>query len=112
MSWIPTLLDSGADPNEADGNGFKLLYDAVIANRTEVARLLIGRGANVNAVDKCGMTPLLHAASTDFGDSSMVELLLKMGANPAARTKEGLTAQDLARKYGHAYLAASLTASR
>jgi len=27
----------------------------------------------------------------------------------AARTREGLTAQDLARKYGHAYLTGSLT---
>jgi hypothetical protein len=35
-----------------------------------------------------------------------------MGANPAARTKEGLTAQDLARIYSHAYLAASLAARR
>lgn len=58
------------------------------------------------------MAPLLYAASADFGDSSMVETLLKMGANPAARTKDGFTAQDLARKYGHTYLSVSLTASR
>jgi ankyrin repeat protein len=45
------LLDSGADPNETHSAGFTLLYSAVIANRTEVARLLIERGANVNAFD-------------------------------------------------------------
>jgi len=111
LSTTRALLDAGADPNEADGDGFTLLYSAVIANHTEVARLPIEREARVNAVDPRGMTPLLYAASADFGDSSMVDLLLKMGASPAARTKEGLTAQDLARKYGHTYLAASFVSS-
>lgn len=111
LATTRALLDAGADPNEADQDGFTLLYLAVVANHPEVARLLIERGANVNAVDPRGMTPLLYAASADFGDSSMVDLLLNMGANPASRTKEGLTAQDLARKYGHNYLAASFVSS-
>jgi ankyrin repeat protein len=34
----------------------------------------------------------------------MLELLLKSGARKDARTKEGLTALDLARKYGHTHL--------
>jgi len=76
-----------------------------------VARLLLDRGAKMDAVDSRGMTALLYAASADFGNSSKVDLLLKMGANPAARTKEGLTASDLARKYGHSYLAASFVSS-
>ena len=104
------LLDAGVQAGETDGAGFTLLYLAVVSNRLDVARLLIERGAGVNAVDKHGMTPLLYAASADFGDSSMVELLLKLGANPAARTREGLTALDLARKYNHKCLLASLSA--
>jgi ankyrin repeat protein len=54
------------------------------------------------------MTPLLYAASVDFGDSSMVDLLLKSGANAVARTREGLTAANLARKYGLRNLLKSL----
>jgi ankyrin repeat protein len=103
------LLEAGADPNETDDDGFTLLYQTAINNHPDVARLLIERGARVNDVDRRGMTSLLYAASADFGDRAMVDLLLKMGANPAARTKEGLTAQDLARKYGHTYMAGSLT---
>jgi hypothetical protein len=38
----------------------------------------------------------------------MVDLLLKSGARADARTKEGLTALDLARKYKHTQLVASL----
>jgi ankyrin repeat protein len=111
LPTIRALLDAGADPDEADGDGFTLLNSAVVGNLTDVARLLIERRAKVNAVDWRGMTPLLYAASADYGDAAMVDLLLKMGANPAARTKEGLTAQDLARKYGHSYLAGLLTAA-
>ena len=38
----------------------------------------------------------------------MVNLLIKSGANTKARSKERLTAQDLARKYGQASLLKSL----
>jgi len=74
-----------------------------------MAGWLIGRGANVNVVDKLGMTPLLWAASSDFGDPAMIQLLLKSGAKADARTKEGLTALDLARKYGHTEVIPALT---
>lgn len=67
------------------------------ANRVESARSLIARGANVNAVDNNGMTPLMYAASIDFGDSAMIDLLVKSGAKREARIKEGLTAVELAR---------------
>jgi ankyrin repeat protein len=42
----------------------------------------------------------------------MVRLLLNAGADPSAKTKDGLTALDLARKYGLYTLAASLAKSR
>ena len=64
----------------------------------------IARGANVNVVDKLGMTPLLWAANVDFGDTAMIELLLKSGAKTDVRNKDGLTPLELARKYGHTTL--------
>jgi ankyrin repeat protein len=103
------LLDCGAQVNGPDNDGITPLGWAAISNRPEFARVLIQRGADVNHVDKKGMTPLLYAASVDFGDGSMIELLLKSGANPAARTKEGLTAADLARKYKHTHLLKTLS---
>ena len=74
--------------------------------------MLIEHGANVNRVGRSGMTPLLYAASIDFGDSKMIELLLKSGARTDAVSKEGFTALDLARKYKHTHLIASLEGSR
>jgi ankyrin repeat protein len=58
------------------------------------------------------MTPLLYAASIDFGGSAMIDLLLQSGARPDARTKDGLTALDLARKYHLTHLLASLEGPR
>ncbi|MGD0667680.1 MAG: ankyrin repeat domain-containing protein [Bryobacteraceae bacterium] len=109
---VRALLDAGADVNEADDDGITSLSWAAISNRVELARLLIQRGADVNHVDKKGMTPLLYAASIDYGDSAMIDLLLKSGAQAGARTKEGLTALDLARKYQNTHLLASLEGPR
>ena len=98
---LKALLDAGLSVEMPDDSGLTLLDDAVIANRVDAARLLIARGANVNAVDKNGMTPLMYAASVDFGDSAMIDLLVKSGADRRARSKDGLTAMELARKYEH-----------
>ena len=102
------LLDSGANANEVDADGISVLSWAAISNRIDMARLLIQRGADVNHVDQKGMTPLLYAASIDFGDSALIDLLVKSGARTNARTPEGMTALDLAREYKHAHLVASL----
>jgi ankyrin repeat protein len=99
-----TLLDLGAPVDFADGNGITMLGRTVLNNEVEMARMLIARGANVNVVDKLAMTPLLWAANVDFGDTAMIELLLKSGARTDARNKDGLTPLELARKHGHTTL--------
>ena len=103
------LLDLGTPVEFADGNGITMLGRAALNNEVAMAKELIDRGANVNIVDKLGMTPLLWAASSDFGDPSMIELLLKSGAKADARNKEGLTALELARKYNHTELIPALS---
>jgi ankyrin repeat protein len=99
-----TLIDLGAPVDFADGNGITMLSRSVLNNEIEMARMLIARGANVNAVDKMGMTPLLWAANIDFGDTAMIELLLQSGANRDSRNKDGLTPLELAKKWGHSTL--------
>jgi len=99
-----TLLDLGAPVDFADGNGITMLGRTVLNNEVEMARALIARGANVNVVDKLGMTPLLWAANVDFGDTAMIELLLKSGAKTDARNKDGVTPLELARKHSHTTL--------
>ena len=105
------LLDMGVSADELDRSGITLLDRAVLGNQVEMAQLLIARGADVNRADRIGFTALLYAASIDFGDSAMIDLLLKSGAHADVRTKDGLTALDLARTYKHTHLIASLEAA-
>ena len=108
LAVLRKLLDMGVSANETERSGLTLLERAVLGNQVDIARLLIARGADVNRADRIGFTPLLYAASIDFGDSAMIDLLLKSGARAGVRTRDGLTALDLARKYNHTHLIASL----
>ena len=57
--------------------------------RFETAKLLIAHGADVNAMDKNGRTPLMTAAS--FGRAECVDLLLRHGADTRAVAANGYT---------------------
>ena len=61
--------------------------------------MLLTAGADVNAVQRDGYTPL-HAAA-QHGDDELVELFLSAGADPAARIADGSTPADLAEAAGH-----------
>jgi ankyrin repeat protein len=62
------LLDHGADREARENeSGSTPLYDAASMGRLEVVKLLITRGADVNAANKSGATPL-HAAATNGFD--------------------------------------------
>ncbi len=111
LDVLKKLIELGADVRQVDGGGLNPVGRAVLGNQVEAARILIEHGADVNHADKIGMTPLLYAASIDFGDAAMIELLLGAGARADARTKEGATALELARRYNHTHLIPSLAAA-
>lgn len=87
------LLAIGADPNKASYDGLTPLELAVARGRTEIARMLIGRGAQVNTAE--GVTSALHRA-TLLGRADEIELLLAHGANLEAVDEQGNTALHLA----------------
>ena len=64
------------------------------AESPETAELLIVAGADINARDDGGWTPLHIAATCDSKD--VAELLIAAGADPNARTEDGKTALRLA----------------
>jgi ankyrin repeat protein len=69
---------------------FTRLIDAVKTGELAAAQRLLGEGADVNARDEQGATPLMLAASA--GDLEMVNALLAAGAAVNARTESGWTA--------------------
>jgi ankyrin repeat protein len=73
------------------------------AARLELTRLLLERGADVDAAQEGGFAPL-HAAA-QHGDAELARLLLERGADPAATTDDGRTAAAIAREQGQTELA-------
>ncbi|CAG0911362.1 unnamed protein product, partial [Cyprideis torosa] len=76
-SVVELLLAHGADPNITN------IYDTTSlhqARSAETAELLIQKGAEVNAKDEDGRTPLFVA--TENNRHSVVEVLIANGADP------------------------------
>lgn len=71
---VKTLLDAGANVNNANANKVTSLHYAASKSRLEICKILIEKGADINARDQYGFTPLHRAASK--GNSEVVQLLL------------------------------------
>jgi ankyrin repeat protein len=102
---VEYLIGRGADPNELDNDKISILGSATIGNHAATVQVLLARGAKVNYVDNFGMTPLLYAASINFGETTVLEKLIAAGADLKAKNKNGLTAFDLAKSYRHEAMA-------
>jgi N-acyl-D-amino-acid deacylase len=109
---VRQLAAAGLDVNALDEFGLSILDNAVLGNDVGMARTLIALGAKVDVTDETSLTALMHASSVDFGDTAMVELLVASGADRSAKSKDGLTALDLARKFGHDASARVLSSGR
>jgi len=72
------------------------LLTAAHQRRTEIAKLLVERGADVNVADQGGTTPLIASAPNDDNPSpakaELVQLLIKNGADVNAADNDGWTA--------------------
>jgi ankyrin repeat protein len=89
VTTVQLLLEKGADPNHADKAGATALMWAIPDEAK--CRVLIARGARVNAVSEAtGRTPVLIAAGRP-GASGIVRMLLDKGADPKARDKNNET---------------------
>ncbi len=66
------------------------LSDAVLYGDVKAAQSLIASGADVNAFDATGMTPLMIAASE--GKTAIAELLIQAGADVKLAGQDGTTA--------------------
>ena len=89
IAEMRTLLDAGADANEASRRGFSALMAAV--RDREKVELLLEHGARVEAKCTSGVTALILAAGTQ-GGPPVVSLLLEHGADLHARDNDGTNA--------------------
>ncbi|MEW6360076.1 MAG: ankyrin repeat domain-containing protein [Planctomycetota bacterium] len=90
------LLDRGAYVDAKDhAYGMTPLFYAIGPMHQDVVKLLIERGANVNAKSSEGQTPLHFAARWNSRDAAI--LLISKGAEVNARDTCGRTPLDLAK---------------
>ena len=95
---IDLLLARGADVNRKDGRVDAPLHVAAIKGDVITAQKLLSYSAQLDIFTKYGGETPLHYASR-HGKLEVAELLLSCGANPNARSFQGLTPLSHARSY-------------
>ena len=101
MSILLLLLSFSLNPVPAgaEEKPTKSLHQAVIDSDVEQVQLNISAGANVNANDAMGYTPLFYAAQN--GQEDVAELLIAGGANVNVKDRTGNTPLHYAAVGGH-----------
>jgi uncharacterized protein len=120
MQIAKLLLDAGAEVNPPKAKGRvseAAFYSwkpplslAVEAGSLAVVKLLLARGAHVNAEDYFLCTPLMAAAHAGWAD--IVALLLAKGADASLRDRRGRTALQVSLDEGQDEIAALLSAAQ
>lgn len=101
VPMLRLLARRGASMSALSEGGVGLVADAVFTNDPDVVSAVLALGADVNQVDEHGETALMHAASIDYGDSRVIEVLLAAGARRDVAAPDTRTALQMAREYGH-----------
>lgn len=97
---VVSLLDQGADPNEASVAGTTPLQLAAAEGLTDIAVDLIERGARVDERNPVGLSALMYA--TAYGCAETAQALLQKGATVDLKRDDGETALLLASWGGQA----------
>lgn len=106
---VKLLLEHGAHAHQVSHNPQRNqpLHAAIaLGNSTQTIALLLEAGADVNATQAGGFTPLHQAAAS--GKSDIVSLLLSSGARRDSRCDQGKLPADYARERGHDAIAEML----
>ncbi len=94
---------SAVSPDSPSADGTTALHRAISVNDVQKSEALVRGGADVNAVNRYGVTPLSLAAGN--GNARLLDLLIKSGANPGtadAALREGRTLVMMAARTGNA----------
>jgi len=98
---VRSLLKQRVDVDASQGDGTTALHWAAFRDDLEMAKMLIAAGANVKAETREGaITPLFMACTN--GSATMIDLLLKSGADANSVKANGTTALMTASASGSA----------
>ena len=85
-------LDAQFDDDIDFSHGCTPLFIAAAFGDLEIMRLLLEKGAQVNACDKAHCTPLMIASASWYSDVNVVKLLIEREADLALQDQDGKTA--------------------
>ena len=109
---VRSLIQAGAKPDEVDAEGNTALHYAAARGKVEAVKALLEHKANPNIADAAGDTPLLFLIKNNvrlnpggIGLPETIKALIKGGANPKLKTREGQNAPQLAKSLGREDLA-------
>jgi ankyrin repeat protein len=100
---IDVLFRFGADINYRASWGWTFLHETILSRNCEAAAHLLDRGADIDAVDTGGTTPLMFAAYIADGEE-IAQLLIDRGANIETTDRDGLNAMHNAASRGKTHM--------
>jgi uncharacterized protein len=110
---VQMLIERGARVDAVSSNAQRnqpLHAVLALSRNSETIAALLAAGADANAAQVGGFTPIFSAATADRRD--LAEVLVKHGADPHHRNDQGKSPGDFARERGHADLAAWLDSAK
>lgn len=112
INYVVKLLPTGLEtkPKERSPEGVRALFYAIEKSNLVYAQKVLEMNFDCNLQHDNGYTPLAYAAMK--GNTRMVELLLRNGADPAQTTKDGDSPAELALRFGHSEVADTLKQAR
>uniref|UniRef100_A0A4W5JNP3 Ankyrin repeat, family A (RFXANK-like), 2 n=1 Tax=Hucho hucho TaxID=62062 RepID=A0A4W5JNP3_9TELE len=99
IAVVEFLLQNGADPNLLAKGRESALSLACSKGYTDIVKMLIDCGVDVNEYDWNGGAPVLYAVHGN--NVPCVEILLESGADPTIESDSGFNAMDMAVAMGH-----------
>jgi ankyrin repeat protein len=99
IELIEVLLEYGCDIREIDEDGLSSIDIAIKFKREDIIDFCVQQGMDVNETHRpSGITPIVLASC--FNNTSIVEQLLKYGAEINSKDSNGMSAKDYAKKLG------------
>lgn len=96
VALVKKIIGDGAKVSFPDEEGWTLLHFSARDFHVEIAQVLLDAGAEIDAQNVHGNTPLGEAVFGSKGRGEMIRLLLRRGANPNLENMYGVSPKKLA----------------